>query len=49
MAYEEELKNLKELFDLPYQKAKLYLDFINEKGLVNEFDKWQKGKLLLVV
>lgn len=47
--YEEEARDLKSFAILFFGKAFLYLRFINEKGLLPEFDKWRKKLIFEVV
>jgi len=47
--YEEEVKAFKDLFKFPMDAGLLYLRFIHEKGLLDEFTRWRAKKLLKAI
>lgn len=47
--FEEEAKDFKNFSDLLLAKGLLYLKFINEKGLMREFDNWRKKRIFEVI
>lgn len=44
--FEEEVKHFKDLFKFPIDAGILYIRFIHEKGLLDEFNKWRIEKLV---
>lgn len=46
---EKEAEHLTELFTLPLSESLMYLSFINEKKLFDEFEEWRKKRLFEAV
>jgi hypothetical protein len=46
---EEEAKELRNSFNLPYGTALLYLKYINQKGLIKDFSEWREKQIMEVL